>query len=795
MLSRSDADIVKRDTAIPGLATLLDPDAFVHRLRASMPEAELGEARSIYVRYKPRKDFLVAYQLEVAGVMQAIYAKAFSPREWRALAESGVLRPLGLERIVLEDCAVVVSPFPNDSKLRSLTCMADAQSQASLLRELMPDQSDLWRGEAQKLQYKPERRYVARWLSGNEPRAVLKMYTADGYHIAQRNAAAFVARGPLRFARRLGRSERHCTLALEWLPGLSLREAIASLNGDKLDVLATVGAALAALHAQNPDRLMCLSRETEVLTLLSLAEGISFICPRLGKRASGSASRLASRLINEPAVNLPIHGDFYAEQVLLAGDRVIILDLDEVVRGDIAADLGNFVAHLELDALRGSSFLPRIAPMSDALFEGYQAAARHPIQARAQLYIAAGLFRLSHHPFRRREPNWPEQTEAIIDRVEELLDKTEPGPANTTPSCTINKRPDTRAIDARCEANVEISCIDPSEVACDSEMPYLRQALDQTEVQRQFGRGLPRLAGAGGFVQLRAIRVTRYKPGRRCVIEYDVDVEKPHAPLESLTLIGKARAGHSVKSAYLLLDSLWNAGFGLASSDEVSVPEPLGVVPDFQIWLQRKVLGKVSTELLAGPRGVALAQRIAAAAYKLHRTGVTSTRQHTMADELRILRQRLPTVKHVVSLSAGRIERLLDACEHLATTIPEPLPLGIHRDFYPDHVIVDGERLYLIDFDLYCEGDSALDIGNFLGHITEQSLRTYGNPTALIDVENAMIERFVELSGESIRSSVRGYATLTLVRHVYLSTLFPERRPFTGDLLELCEDHLGVRRW
>src|SRR2546426_9353652 len=39
-------------------------------------------------------------------------------------------------------------------------------------------------------------------------------------------------------------------------------------------------------------------------------------------------------------------------------------------------------------------------------------------------------------------------------------------------------------------------------------------------------------------------------------------------------------------------------------------------------------------------------------------------------------------------------------------------------------VIVNGERLFLLDFDLYCEGDPALDIGNFLGHITEQSLRS-----------------------------------------------------------------------
>ena len=100
-------------------------------------------------------------------------------------------------------------------------------------------------------------------------------------------------------------------------------------------------------------------------------------------------------------------------------------------------------------------------------------------------------------------------------------------------------------------------------------------------------------------------------------------------------------------------------------------------------------------------------------------------------------------------------------------------------------------RLFLIDFDLHCEGDPGLDIGNFLGHITEQSLRALGDPQALADREQALEERFVALSGEATRAAVQAYATLTLVRHIHLSTLFPERRPFTSRLLELCEERLG----
>jgi hypothetical protein len=339
---------------------------------------------------------------------------------------------------------------------------------------------------------------------------------------------------------------------------------------------------------------------------------------------------------------------------------------------------------------------------------------------------------------------------------------------------------------------VSISVLDPFGVAADPAMPTCALALDPVAVQGQFEHRLPRLAGEGGVVHLRAIRVTRYKPGRRCLVEYDVEIQRPGAPPETATLIGKIRVRRFGKSGYHLLDALWNAGLGSDSQDGISVPEPIGTISMFRMWMQRKVPGRVATELLAEPGGAALARRIAEAAHKLHRAGVPAERRHTMADEVRILRQCLSTVALAAPGWSGRLERILEACERLAAATPERVRCGIHRDFYSDQVIVDGFRLYLTDFDLYCDGDPGLDVGNFLGHITEQSLRTHGNPQALADRERAMEERFVELAGEATRPAVRTYATLTLVRHIYLSASFPDRRALTESLMDLCEQRLGI---
>ena len=333
---------------------------------------------------------------------------------------------------------------------------------------------------------------------------------------------------------------------------------------------------------------------------------------------------------------------------------------------------------------------------------------------------------------------------------------------------------------------------DPFGVARDAEMPSLALALDPGEAQRQFDERFEHLSGRGGRLDLRGIRVTRYKPGRRCVVEYALGVERSDGAVEEVVLLGKVRARRFGKSGHRLLKAFREAGFDEDAPDGIRVPEPVGTISKFRMWLQRKVPGRTATGLLPEAGGEELARRIAEAAHKVHRAGVPTERGHTMRDELRILHERLPEVARVEPGWERRISRLLAACDRLGAGVREPEPRGVHRDFYADQVIVAGDRLDLIDFDLYCEGDPALDIGNFLGHLTEQGMRTLGDPAALADVGAALEERFVELAGEGARGAVRAYADLTLARHVHLSTLFEGRRAFTGELLGLCEERLGV---
>ncbi len=339
---------------------------------------------------------------------------------------------------------------------------------------------------------------------------------------------------------------------------------------------------------------------------------------------------------------------------------------------------------------------------------------------------------------------------------------------------------------------MSVTVNDPYCVSEDPEMPFVSGALDPGEFQHHFSTccrsSLPDTAGS--IYSLAVIRVTRHKRGKRCLIEYDFLVERPGLPGETVTIIGKVRARGSARSRYRLLKSLWRAGFGDDSEDGISIPEPMGFIPEFNMWLQKKVPGIPATRLLTESDGVSLAGKIAAAIHKVHQTGISPKRSHTMADELRIIHERLPRIIDMNPAWARRVDLILHACDRLGATVPVTSPMVIHRDFYSDHALINKDRLYLIDFDLCCKGDPALDMGNFLGHIIEQSLRMYGDINTMRYQEKALEKQFLQLAGKRFRISLHVYKTLTLVRHIYISTRIPERRPFTEPLLVLCEKRL-----
>ncbi len=774
MLMPGDADLVRRDPRLPGLALLLDPEAFSARLCEHFRGIDPARAAPTYVRHKPGTSCVVAYQLSQNGKQVDVHAHACVaselPKLKKIFARSHAAASAGWSAVWPQD-AVMVSFFPNDGKLLSLGRLVDADSRRRLLRKLFPARPDAWNATVDRLRYKPQRRYVGRVAIAGKPLALLKCYTDIGYAAALHATNAFPHGGFARLAKRIGKLNRHRMLAFEWLPGRLLSDLI--VEDCSLDRVADTGVALAGLHYRGAMGLTHRTRGAEIRGLHAVTNGLDQLCPWLSDRVHRLTDCIAGWLASQPSRDRPIHGDFDASQVLIADESISIIDLDEAVYGDPLQDVGTFLAHLERAAISGLLTDSGVSRIKDALVDGYQSVVGAVDLSQINMYTAAALVRLAPHSFRQREPDWPDRTGAIVKQAESLAEA-----------------PNRSCVNPRNWVRASVPVADVFHAAADPHMPWLAQAIDPCQIQQSLLECCPSLEE--GRARVRAIRVVRHKPRRRCLIEYDIGFDHFSRRSGLLTLVGKVRAKGADAATYRLLACLRKAGLSDESASDVCVPEPVGIIPDLRMWLQNKVPGRPATELLLGDEGLAIAARVADAIHQLHESRVMPARRHTMVDELAILNERLSLVAHMKPEWSTRLARVLDACARLGRAASQPALRGIHRDFYADHVVVDGPRLWLIDFDLYCQGDPALDIGNFQGHLIEQSLRLFGRADALADRQAALEDRFAELAGDGARMSSRIYTTLTLVRHIFLSTQFPARRKLTEPLLHLCEERLAA---
>ena len=762
MLSQAELDIVRRDRELPGLAKLLDAEGFCDALRAAGSDVEIRSAKLRYLRYKPGQNCLAAYTLDVNGAVVECHAKAYRLADAQKFAKSelraNLSGPLGEGRFVWPWLGIEVCIFPNDNKLASLPLLTDAARREDFLKRHLPDQPALWQSSIRTLAYKPERRWVGALEVNGAPLAVCKLYGDTAFEEVRSKSKHFAPGKVLRLAPLLGRSKGRGASFFGWQPGQLLSQAMLEPSFDPA-ILFRVGVALAELQRQSVPNLPVRSSATEARALIKLGEFLEFLLPAEAARIHSIASRLVASISSLPQGNSVAHGDFYAKQILFAGNEISVLDLDEAARGDAPDDLGAFLAHLEREVAVGRLSATQLATFRTQLLDGYVSVVGAIDLARVELRTATRLFGRLPQFFRNHDSEWPQRTAESLARVESLLG----------PSVVMT----------------------PIQVVLDVKLPALERALQLQPAEALLGAVLRARDPHITAVTLRRIELRRHKPGRRAMIEYALELQRD-GRVASLGLLGKLRRSGVDTENLELVRELSEGSFSAASTDGISVPELYGAVPTLGMTLQRQVEACPLARLLPGRDGLRAARRAADAICKLHHGQLMPRQTHTISDELDILKHRLVAVAALRSEWQDRFATLLQACQRLAMSLPIVSPRPIHRDFYHDQLLLDGDRVWLLDLDLLCAGDPALDAGNFVGHLLEWVERSPQEGTALRHAAVAFMDRFLELNGDCSAETVEVYATLTLARHVSISTQFADRAPFTEEILKRCELRCGL---
>ncbi len=371
------------DPAVPGCGLLLDDPSLREWLAGH--DQQLLERR--YVRYKPGTSCVVGLRLR-SGWAFALATSAAALPKLTKLAEQA---PAGGVLALDPGRRVLLATAGAD---RDLPALRDLQRAAS---RAMPVPGPY---EVSTLVHKPQRRWVGllETSPGSAPvllRAYRPQRAADA---ARRLKLARRVADAVEVPRLLGRSSRWAVLAVQYVPGQTLADALEH-GPAREDVVAT-GEALAAVHGIRPDAMP----ETDLAAPAATVALVGALLPHLRRRTLDLAARLDAT--RPPAPELTVcHGDFSLDQVVIGpAGRPAFVDWDRGGAGAPAADLGSVAA----SGVDGATL--------EALHEGY--AKVRAVPARLDWYTAqARLLRMAD-PFRTAQPGWSAAVEARVTDLE-----------------------------------------------------------------------------------------------------------------------------------------------------------------------------------------------------------------------------------------------------------------------------------------------------------------------------------------------------------------------------------------
>ena len=183
---------------------------------------------------------------------------------------------------------------------------------------------------------------------------------------------------------------------------------------------ARVAAGLSAFQRMTVQGLDCVGPHDVLREQEEDLDGLNQVAPALAKSMQVLLRRLESAATKLPAEEMVLcHGAFRYNQFLRRGDTLIALDLDALCLSGASADAGEFLAYLDLTALRR----PRLCPAIPVCEEVFLAAVLQPRRDPRWLawYRAASHVKWAQRSLLSLRLRWPEITEGLLRAAERTL--------------------------------------------------------------------------------------------------------------------------------------------------------------------------------------------------------------------------------------------------------------------------------------------------------------------------------------------------------------------------------------
>lgn len=363
------------DPLLPQLPVALNAAAmtevFDRLVRTQRPHLAVQACTVDRIKYRPRRNIAVSYRLRICDAQSGqtfdqLVATRFctagesARRHANALRREPIANAVGLANSHVAALDMVAAWWPNDAKLGAAAALLGGGCQVrqglmgDVLAALTDGRGELVSNEIDLAQVVPEHRACARvelayraTSSGPVLHRTVYVKTqacgADTHAVMQA-----LHRSPAQIEGRLLTPKPllwQAQFGLHWqdaLPGTPLLDAAREVGAA---AAWQVGSGLAELHATPVPTQRSVGAAELRERLRRVADTLIAVEPRWECAARALAGSLAQGIGAVcDAKNVTLHGDLHPRNVLVVGDRLGFIDLDEIRLGPAIADLGDWIA-------------------------------------------------------------------------------------------------------------------------------------------------------------------------------------------------------------------------------------------------------------------------------------------------------------------------------------------------------------------------------------------------------------------------------------------------------------------
>ena len=440
------------DGFLPHLPLAVDGEAMRARLQSAMfgerSDPRVERCSIERVKYRPGQRCTIGYRLGIGtsgdGPLQDHFltARLFEPdgaaaRFDRYKVGRWIAPRFGPPLLLLADLDMILWSFPNDRHLQALPLLVDSKR---LRQEVMPKLVERRFGQTwsiasmlfEMVSYVHERRCCVRVdlalaRANGETRhwSVFGKTSGDDsdgngtVRTLRIGDAPRLAGAGFCLPRSLGACPDHRTLWQEVVRGAPLAGGAGGLASEA--AFSCAGCAIVRLHGGSREDLRRGGTGDAIGRLEERAAAIA-AWPAYGLRIAPIVGHLlASVPMLDQGTLVAAHGDLHGRNILLDGDRVALIDLDEAIVDPPARDLGHFAAYTLFDEGEND----RAGEAIRAFIDGYRAAAAWTVPT-ADIVWHAGACLITEKIFREVTLMQPDRRKKI-ERLIALADRLSRG--------------------------------------------------------------------------------------------------------------------------------------------------------------------------------------------------------------------------------------------------------------------------------------------------------------------------------------------------------------------------------